>query len=289
MYYQIEDQFEDKVPGVFISTHAIKGSPFKFMSPLFGHCPNSNCDIYPQKCLQHIFMSRSPGHFSRVISPRLISLSSHQWEPQENFRLVFQGRFLSKICTSRYKKMYIKANQDQNSWHKRYHLTHWIELGVRDYQCQMEVCSPQPEPTQSSLTNLSRGAYSTKSAWNDQSPTQRGFPAVITNTLVCKKHQGVQQLDNRTLGSSFTLLADKSFNQLTPNLVIFTWKRLLVFNCLPRIKHLSKTQEFDVLEGDNSIQIYVYITKCTFCNLIQYQNMISIWMYSSHRIQIYIL
>ena len=181
------------------------------MSPLFGHCPNSNCDIYPQKCLQHIFMSRSPGHFSRVISPRLISLSSHQWEPQENFRLVFQGRFLSKICTSRYKKMYIKANQDQNSWHKRYHLTHWIELGVRDYQCQMEVSSPQPEPTQSSLINLSRGAYSTKSAWNDQSPTQRGFPAVISNTLVCKNTRCFIKLTNRNTWITFTLTSWQEF------------------------------------------------------------------------------
>ena len=150
------------------------------------------------------WMSHSQAPLPRD-KPRYLPFPCIKPKSPPEFPNLYFRRFLSRICESRYQIIVHKILSWINSWQQKKTFTHQNRFGSPGLSVPDErMCSPRPEPTQCSLTNLSRGAYSTKSAWNDQSPTQRGFPAVITNTLVCKKHQGVQQLDNRTLGSSFT-------------------------------------------------------------------------------------
>ena len=91
----------------------------------------------PQQTV-HTILSHSPGHFSRVISPRLSSLSSHQWETQENFRLVFQGRF-QRICTSRYKKM-IKISMIKHILGINQDIGSPKRVGSPGYQCLTREC-----------------------------------------------------------------------------------------------------------------------------------------------------
>ena len=129
-----------------------------------------------------------PRHPCRAINPDIFPFLVSSQKVRQRFPNLYFRRFLSRICESRYQIIVHKILSWINSWQQKKTFTHQNRFGSPGLSVPDErMCSPRPEPTQCSLTNLSRGAYSTKPAWNDQSPTQRGFPAVISNvTLVCK-------------------------------------------------------------------------------------------------------
>ena len=133
-------------------------------------------------------------------------------------------------------------------------LTHQIELGDRGYQCLMGLYCLRLEPTQCSLTNLSRGAYLTNLL--DKCPTPKPDLARLssrhhpTDTCSAKYTRMVDKLTNWNTWTHFTLLLDGNSNHWTPNLVIWLRNGLIVSIVTKRIKHHSKSPITTVLEGD---------------------------------------
>ena len=101
-----------------------------------------NLEMCVHIAIWRVSLSRSPGHPYPRISKR---------EDAKDPDCLFQGASSCKICTSRYKKMYIKDNDKANSWHK-WTLTHRKEFGVGRYLVPDEgMCRLWPEPTQYSI------------------------------------------------------------------------------------------------------------------------------------------
>ena len=157
---------------------------------------------------------------------------------------LFQGASSHRICTSRYKKMYIKDNDKANSWHK-WTLTHRKEFGVGRYLVPDEgMCRLWPEPTQYSirifpevhiLPNLLGMTKVRLSA-----TFQRSCPDTSSAKYQeCSTTWPTEHLDNVSL-----LLLDKSFTLWHQTSLFYSQKSLTVWKVTKRIQHRSKTQNW---------------------------------------------
>ena len=128
-------------------------------------------------------------------------------------------------------------------------------LSVPDEKCEVQ------QPDLHKVHDESFQKWNQPAAWqNDQSSTQRSLPAVMSNLHLSAKDQDVfNKLTNRNSWSCFTLLLDQNFTHWHQTSLFYSQKSLLVLNVDQEIKHHSKTQESDVLEGDNRFTSYVFI------------------------------
>ena len=105
-------------------------------------------------------MSRSLGHFSRVINPSCpypcINERVARVVQILYFRLFFSYDLHMQIIRNVH-KIIIK----QNSWHIWKTLLTKIELGVQGYQCQTRSVKSNNQTFTKFMTNLSRGEYKT--------------------------------------------------------------------------------------------------------------------------------
>ena len=91
----------------------------------------------------HQYLSRSPGHFSRVINPSCPYPCINERRHQSCRYSLFQVVPLKRSAHADNQNIAHKTYHESNSWHKRDHLLTKIELGVREYQCQMWDCEVQ--------------------------------------------------------------------------------------------------------------------------------------------------
>ena len=131
-------------------------------------------------------------------------------------------------------------------------MEHWLtekswETG--DIKCLMGLCCLWP--------NLHKvhenfpGCILPNLLVNDQSPTQRGFPAVMSNRYTCLQNTRMfKHWPILILGSCFTFTSWQKFYSLIPNLAILTKKSLTVSKVYRRILTPFQTHLWTILEGD---------------------------------------
>ena len=88
---------------------------------------------------------------------------------------------------------------------------------------------------------------------NDQLAFSAAFPwpSCYNTHFLCNNTRMLSHWPILTLGSRFTLLVDQNSKPLTTKPCYFNRTKRLTVSKVCKTKHHSKTQEYDVLEGDN--------------------------------------
>ena len=150
--------------------------------------------------------------------------------------------------------MYIKANHWSDSWHKNSIELTKIDFGVRGYQCLTWECAVYDQNLHKGHSQSFQGAYFTNllDIWPRLDSAQPSSSHIQPDTCSAKIPGCSTNLTIGTLESRFTLLLDKNFNQLTPNLLFYWTKRLLVLIVDQQNWTPFQNQIWTILEGDKS-------------------------------------
>ena len=143
-----------------------------------------------------MFQCHSPHGWTAFDQPQKFPYPRISERRRQSSRYSLFQAILQRICTSRYKKM-IKISMIKHILGINRDIGSPNRVGSPGYQCWWEVSSLWPEPTQSSMTNLSRGAYKTNllTIWPKLGSAQLSSGHVQRYTCSAK-YQDVQQIDN---------------------------------------------------------------------------------------------
>ena len=144
--------------------------------------------------------------------PRYLPFPCIKPKSPPEFPNLYFRRFLSRICESRYQIIVHKILSWINSWQQKKTFTHQNRFGSPGLSVPDErMCSPRPEPTQSSMTNLSR-VHILPPAWHmTKARLSAAFQRSCPTLHLSAKYQDVQQIDNRNTWSRFILTSWPQF------------------------------------------------------------------------------